>query len=131
MWQSVPPRVHKGWKTLGLQYPPAITPFPLMCESIALRAVLGWELTWTSGDNQLLMLEQMRLFDMADAWALSMLQGTARYLGRIINFRQKYDIDLLPAVPITQPLHLAFIPLLWGVLEYTLQTSRKTGEGIK
>jgi hypothetical protein len=26
---------------------------------------------------------------------------------------------------------LAVIPLLWGVLEYTLQTSRKTGEGIK
>jgi hypothetical protein len=47
------------------------------------------------------------------------------------DFGQKYGIDLFPKAPITQPPRSAVIPLLWGVLEYTLQTSQKTGEGIK
>jgi hypothetical protein len=123
--------------TLGLQYPPAMTHFPFICEACTVRAVLGRDLTRTSGDIQLLMLERMRLIDMAHAWASLTLQGTARYLGRLSNFRQKYGfgqkygIDLLPKAPINQPPRSAVILLLWGVLEYTLQTSRKTGEGIK
>jgi hypothetical protein len=84
-----------------------------------------------SCDVQLLMLERMRLIDMAHTWASSTLQGTARYLGRLSNFGQKYGIDLFPKAPITQPPRSAVIPLLWAVLEYTLQTSRNTGEGIK
>jgi hypothetical protein len=102
-----------------------------ICKACNVRAVLGRELTWTSGDMQLLMLKWMRLVDMTHAWALSNLQGTARYLGRLSNFGQKYGIELFPKAPITQSPRLAVIPLLWGVLEYTLQTSRKTGEGIK
>jgi hypothetical protein len=80
---------------------------------------------------QLLMLEQVRLVDMAHAWASSTSQVTARYLGRLGNFGQKYSIELFLKAPITHPPRSAVIPLLWGVLEYTLQTSRKTGEGIK
>jgi hypothetical protein len=117
--------------TSGLQYPPAMTRFPYICEACTVRAVLVRELTWTSGDMQLLMLERMRLIDMAHAWASSTLQGTARYLGRLSNFGQKYGINLFSKAPINQPPRSAVIPLLWGVLEYTLQTSRKTGEGIK
>jgi hypothetical protein len=82
-------------------------------------AVLGWELTWTSSDIQLLMLEHMRLIDIVHAWASSTLQGTARHLGRLRNFGQKYGIDLFMAAPITQPLQSAVIPLLLGVLEYS------------
>jgi hypothetical protein len=108
-----------------------MTRFPFICEACTVRAVLGRELTWTSGDMQLLMLERMRLIDMAHAWASLTLQGTARYLGRLSNFGHKCGIDLFPKAPITQPPRLAVIPLLWGDLEYTLQTSRKTGEGIK
>jgi hypothetical protein len=108
-----------------------MTLFPFICEACTVRAVLGRELTWTSGDMQLLMLERMRLIDMAHAWASSNLQGTARYLGRLINFGHKYGIKLPPKAPITQPPRSAVIPLLWGILEYTLQTSRNTGEGIK
>jgi hypothetical protein len=85
----------------------------------------------TSGDMQLLMLKYMRLVDMAHAWDSSTLQGTARYLVRLSNFGQKYGIELFTKAPITQPPRSAVIPLLWGVLEYTLQTSRKTGERIK
>jgi hypothetical protein len=117
--------------TLGLQYPPAMTCFIFICESCTGRAVLGWELTWTSGDIQLLMLERMRLIDMAHAWESSTLQETARHLGRLSNFGQKYSIDLFPAAPITQPPRSEVIPFLWGVLEYTLKASRNTGEGIK
>jgi hypothetical protein len=73
----------------------------------------------------------MRLINMAYAWASSTLQGTSRYLGPLSNFGHKYGIDIFPKAPITQPPRSAVIPLLWGVLEYTLQTSRKTGEGIK
>jgi hypothetical protein len=116
--------------TLGIQYPPAMNQFPFICEACTVRAVLGRELTWTSGDMQLLMLGCMRLIDMAQAWASSTLQGTARYLGRLSNFRQKYGIDLFPKAPITHPPRSAVITLLWVVLEYTLQTSRKTVEGI-
>jgi hypothetical protein len=105
--------------------------FPFICEACTFRAVLGQELTWTSCDMQLLMLERMRLIYMAHAWASSTFQGTARYLGRLSNFEEKYGIDLFPKAPITQPPRLAVIPLLWVVLEYTLQTSRKLGEGIK
>jgi hypothetical protein len=108
-----------------------MTRFPFIFEACTVRAVLGGELTWTSGDIHLVMLEWMRLIYMAHAWASSMLQGMARYLGRLSNFGQKYDIDLLPKSPITHPPRSAVIPLMWGVLEYTLQTSRKTGEGIK
>jgi hypothetical protein len=118
--------------TLGLQYPPAMTHFPFICEACTFRAVLGQELTWTPGDIQLVMLERMRLVDMAHAWASSStLQGTSRYLGRLSNFGQRYGIDLFPKAPITHPPWLVVIPLLWGVLECTLQTSRNTGEGIK
>jgi hypothetical protein len=117
--------------TLGLQYPPEMTRFPFICEACTVRAVLGRELTWTSGDMQLLMLERMRLIYMAHAWDSSTLQGTSRYLGRISNFGQKYGIELYPKALITQPPRSAVIPLLWGVLEYTLQTSQKKGEGIK
>jgi hypothetical protein len=116
---------------LGIQYPPAMTHFPFICEVCTVRAVLGRELTWMSGDIQRLMLERMRLVDMAHAWASSTLQGTTRYLGRLSNFGQKYGIDLFPKAPITQPPRLAVIPLLWAVLEYTLQTPQKTREGIK
>jgi hypothetical protein len=84
-----------------------------------------------SGDMQLLMLECIRLVDMAHAWASYTLQGIARYLCRLSNFVQKYGIELFPKALITQPPRSAIIPLLWGVLEYTLHTSRKTGEGIK
>jgi hypothetical protein len=80
---------------------------------------------------QVLMIECMRLVDMAHAWASSTLQGTARHLGRLGNFGHKYCIELFFKAPITQPPRSAVIPLLWGVLEYTLQTSRKTGEEIK
>jgi hypothetical protein len=73
----------------------------------------------------------MRLIDMAHAWDFSTLQGTARCLSRLRNLGQRYGIDIFPAAPITQPPWLAVISLLWGVLEYTLQTSQKTGEGIK
>jgi hypothetical protein len=111
--------------------PPSRDFFPFICEACTVRAVLGRELTWTSGDIQLLMLGRMRLVDTAHAWASLMLQGAARCLSRISNFRQKYGIDLFPKAPITQPPRSAVIPLMWGVLEYTLQTSRKTGEGIK
>jgi hypothetical protein len=100
-------------------------------ESLRSGGVLGRELTWTSVDMQLLMLERMRLVDMAHAWGLSNLQGTARYLGRLRNFGQKYGIELFPKVQITQPPRSAVISLLLGVLEYTLQTSQKFGEGIK
>jgi hypothetical protein len=117
--------------TLGLQYPPNNDSFSFHLRSCTVRAVLGWELTWTSVDIKLLMLECMRLVDMAHAWASSTLQGTARHLGRLSNFGQKYGVDLSPKPPITQPPRSAVIPLLWAVLEYTLQTSRKTGEGIK
>jgi hypothetical protein len=83
--------------------PPAMTRFPFICESCTLRAILRRELTWTPGDIQLLMLERMRLIDIAHAWASSTLHGTARHLGRISNFRQKYGIDLFPSDQITQP----------------------------
>jgi hypothetical protein len=108
-----------------------MTHFPFICEACTARAVLGRELTWTSGDMQLLMLERMRLIDMAHAWASSTLQGSERFIGRLSNFGQKYGIELSPKAPITQPPRSAVIPLLWVVLEYTLQTFRKTGEGIK
>jgi hypothetical protein len=100
-----------------------MTRFPFICEACTVRAVLGLELTWTSGDMQLLMLEQMRFIDMAHAWASSTLQGTARYLGRISNFGQKCSIKIFPKASITQPPRSAVIPLLWGAIEYTLQTS--------
>jgi hypothetical protein len=78
LWQAIPPIVHKGGKpfrtrlvrsTLGLQYPPAMTKFPFICEACTVRAVLGRELTWTPGNIQLLMLERVCLIDMVHAWA--------------------------------------------------------------
>jgi hypothetical protein len=77
------------------------------------------------------MLARMHLMDVAHAWVSSTLQGVARHLGWLRHFGHKYGINLFPAAPITQPPRSVAIPLLWGVLEYTLQTSWKTGEGIK
>jgi hypothetical protein len=75
--------------TLGLQYPPAMTHFPFICEACTFRAVLRREVTWTSGDIQLVMLERMRLIDMAHAWDSSTIQGAERYLGQLNNFGQQ------------------------------------------
>jgi hypothetical protein len=83
-----------------------------------------------SGNIQILMLERMRLIDTVHMWASSMSQGTARHLGRLINVGRMYGIDLFPADPITHHPWSAVIPYCGGG-EYTLQTSRKTGEGIK
>jgi hypothetical protein len=93
-----------------------MTHFPFICEACTIIAVLGQELTWTSSDMQLLMLERMRLVYMAHNWAYSTLQGTERYLGRLSNFGQKYGIKLFPKASITQHTRSAVIPLLWGVL---------------
>jgi hypothetical protein len=68
---------------------------------------------------------------MAHAWALSTSQWTVRHLGRLDSLGRTYDINLFPGAPINRPPRLVIIPLLWGVLEYTLQASRKTGKGIK
>jgi hypothetical protein len=46
-----------------------MTRFPFICEACTVRAVLGRDLTWTSIDMQPLMLERMRLIDMAHTWA--------------------------------------------------------------
>jgi hypothetical protein len=80
---------------------------------------------------QLLMLKWMRLVDMSHAWASSTLQVKSKYLGQLSNFGQTYGIEIFPKAPITQHPRSAVIPLMWGISEYTLQTSRKTGEGIK
>jgi hypothetical protein len=133
MWRAVPPIVHTGGKTLqdktgesyiGYPIPPAMTRFPLICESCTVRAILGRELTLMSGDIQLLILDRMRLIDMAHAWASSTLQGGGQgtSVGSTISGRNTAS---------TQPPQSSVIPLLWGVLEYTLQTSRKTVKGIK
>jgi hypothetical protein len=105
--------------------------FPFICEACTIHAILGWELTWIPGDLQLLMLEWIRLIDMAHDWAPSTLQGMTRHLGWLENVGRKYGIEPFHAAPITQPLRSALSPLLWGVFEYSLQTSRKTEEGIK
>jgi hypothetical protein len=75
--------------TLGLQYPPAMTHFPFICEACTVRAVRGRELTWTSDNIQLLTPKRMRHIDMTHAWDSLTLKGTARYLGRLSNFGQK------------------------------------------
>jgi hypothetical protein len=90
-----------------------MTHFPFICEACTVRAVLGRDLTWTSVDIQLLMLKQMRLIDMAHAWASSTLQGTD--LGRLSNFGQKYGIEIFRKAPITQPPRSAIIPALYRV----------------
>jgi hypothetical protein len=59
------------------------------------------------------------------------LAGYSKILGWLSNFGQKNSITLFSKTPIAQPPRSAIIPLLWGVLEYTLQTSQKTGEVIK
>jgi hypothetical protein len=71
-----------------------MTHFHFICEACTVMAVLGRELTCMSGDMQLLMLERMRLVDMAHAWAFSTLQVTARYLGRLRNLGQKYKSNV-------------------------------------
>jgi hypothetical protein len=89
--------------TLGIQYPPAMTHVTFICEACTVRVVLGRELTSMYGYMQLLMLERIRLINMAHAWASSTLQGTTRYLGRLSNLGKKYGIDLFPKAPIAQP----------------------------
>jgi hypothetical protein len=116
-----------GYSCIGPPIPPSLTRYPFICESYTVRAISIRELTLTSGDIQLLMLELMRLVDMAHPWASPTLQGTERHLRRLSNFGQKYGIDLFLAALITQPPRSVVITLLWGVLEYTLQTSRNTG----
>jgi hypothetical protein len=134
--------MHKGGKTFQdkasedqigttIPPPPAMTRFPFICEACTIRAVLGKELTWTSGGIRFFIVERMRLIYMAPAWDSSTLHGTARYFGQLSKFWQKYGIEIFPKAPITQPPRSAVIPLLWGVLEYTLKTYRKMGEGIK
>jgi hypothetical protein len=66
-----------------------MTRFPFICEACTVRAVLGREFTWTSINMQLLMLERIRLIDMAQAWTSLTLQGTASYSVGSAIFGQK------------------------------------------
>jgi len=113
-------------KEKGLSYPPVDIVPNFICEACTVRAVLGRELTKSSRDRVLLMLERMRIIDQACAWDPKTLAGYQSHLRRIRRFELDYGVTSLVPTTLIRPANTPAIPLMWTQQQYALETPRKT-----
>jgi hypothetical protein len=87
----------------GLIYPAVgITP-NFVCEACTVHAVLHRELTRTTRDHTLLMLERMRMIDVASAWDPKTLAVYQSHLRQLQRFELFYGVSTLCPTPLERP----------------------------
>jgi len=113
-------------KDKGLSFPKVTIVPNFVCEACTVRAVLRRELMRTTQDRALLMLERMRMIDLACAWDPKTLTSYQAYLRRIKRFEQGYGVTALVATRLERPPVSPSIPLMWIQQQYALETPRNT-----
>ena len=84
------------------------------------RAQLGTELCKSGAHLSLLMLEQMRLIDQANAWAKGMHQNYQAGLQCLQCFEQQFGVTLLLSTPLSHPPCHPSISIMWAQQHYAL-----------
>lgn len=113
----------------GLSYPSTFAPPSFCCELCTVRANMGKELVAHHKSYSLLMLERMRMIDMAHAWAYRTIQQYSSALKWVKTFSTYFDVPILPQTPLIHPPVTHAIPLAWAELNYSLRTTTsKSGE---
>lgn len=115
-------------KGAGLSFPRVKHWGTFICELCTVRSVLGRELRLPT-DVDLLMLERMRLIDMACAWASGTHDQYQTKLAVIRGFESKHQFSFLTPPPLPFPPNTVDIPLMWAQTSYSLRPSSRRGDG--
>lgn len=96
-----------------------------ICEACTVRAVLKRELG-AEGDKKLLLLERVRILDLANSWA----SNTYKAYGPKLNFLQQVEgqhpgLEFFPQQPPSSPPANGAIPIAWAELLYSLRRSNR------
>jgi hypothetical protein len=92
------------------------------------RSVLGRELRQPT-DTELLMLERLRLIDMANAWASGTDDQYQLKLSIIRSFERKHRFQFLGVQPLAFPPNTIDIPIMWMQISYSLRLRPSTRRG--
>lgn len=98
-----------------------------ICECCQVRAMVDRELTDTSRDHALLMLERMRMIDVLNNWADGTLEQYGRHLSTIRDFSDWSGIPALSITPLVAPPTSLCISLMYAHLRFSVggKTPRK------
>jgi hypothetical protein len=92
-----------------------------ICECCTVRAVLKRELKTHHRDMLLLMLERMRIVDMAHNWAQGTVTTYRSKIKLIRRFESIFGCSILQTPTLTRPPANTAIPLMWAQQHYSLQ----------
>ena len=95
-----------------------------MCEACTSRAVLGRELGKSDEDVSLLLLERMRMIDIANRWAQGTISRYTYAIRRIRKFEKQFNVEILKTTKLLAPPVSPAIPLQWAHQHYTLHTTK-------
>jgi hypothetical protein len=109
----------------GLCLPTTIKEWPhFICEACTVRAVQERELSWGAADTALVLLERMRVIDMAHNWALGTHKSYQSKNRILRDFEVSFRLPLLrPTLLKHQPNSLS-IPLMWAQERHSLHPAR-------
>jgi hypothetical protein len=97
-----------------------------ICECCTVRAVLRRELHPSHRDTILLMLERMRIIDMAHNWAHGTITTYRSKIKMIRRFETTFGCQILQTPNLTRPPANEAIPLMWVQQHYSLQSKTWT-----
>ena len=114
-----------------MQYPPCATNLPFICELCTTRAHIRREVDpHCPTDITLLMLERMRMIDVAHAWSTSTLRASCYTITNINKFFTSHNLptlhDQLRLPSLRHPPLDISIPLFWSMEHYTTFPSNKS-----
>jgi hypothetical protein len=92
-----------------------------ICECCTVRAVLQRELNHHHKDTILMMLERMRIIDMAHNWAPGTINTYKGKLNMIKRFENTFGCQILRQPTLVRPPSNESIPLMWTQQHYSLQ----------
>jgi hypothetical protein len=80
----------------GLRLPTTIKEWPhFICEACTVRAVKEQELSWGADDTALVMLERMRLINMAHNWVVGTHKSYQSKLRILRDFEKSFQVPIL------------------------------------
>ena len=111
----------------GLVFPPTIKWWPhLICEACTVRAVVGRELTGSREDQGLLMLERVRVLDMAFNWSKNTHKAYQSKIRVLQKFENDFNVSVLQSSALTCPPHGPAIPTMWAQQRYAVAPRQRT-----
>lgn len=115
----------------GLVFPHAMDHPHFICECCQVRAAVGREIRHTGTDTALLMLERMRMIDVACAWKNSTLKKYGPLVRRIRRFEQWSGIKTLVPTVLNRPPVIPALGIQYASLQYSIQNAQGIDTQIK